>query len=40
MGKHKYSKDFGSLYISHYSVSREMETHTIPKTWEIIEFSY
>ena len=39
MGKHKYSKGFGFLYIPHYSISREIETHTIPKTWEITEFS-
>ena len=31
MGKHKYSKGFGFLYIPHYSVLHEIETHTIPK---------
>ena len=35
----KYSKGFGFLYIPHYSISHEIETHTIPKTWEITEFS-
>ena len=39
MGKHKYSKGFGFLYIPHYSISRERETHTIPKAWEVTEFS-
>ena len=39
MGSHKYSKGFGFLYIPQYSVSFEIETHTIPKTWEITEFS-
>ena len=39
MGQHKYSKGFGFLYIPHYSISREIETHTIPGTWEITEFS-
>ena len=39
MGKRKYSKGSGFLYIPHYSNSREIETHTIPKTWEITEFS-
>ena len=39
MGQHKYSKGFGFLYIPHYSISREIETHTIPKTWEVTEFS-
>ena len=38
MGKHKYSKGFGFLYILCYSISREVEIHTIPKTWEITEF--
>ena len=31
MGKHKYSKGFGFLYIPHYSVLHAIETHTIPK---------
>ena len=39
MGNHKYSKGFGFLYIPQYSISFEIETHTIPKTWEITEFS-
>ena len=32
MGKHKYSKGLIVLHIPHSSVSRERETHTIPKT--------
>ena len=39
LGKQKDSKGFGFLYIPHYSISREREIHTIPKTWEITEFS-
>ena len=39
MGKQKYSKGFGFLYIPHYSIWLEIETYTIPKTWEITEFS-
>ena len=39
MGKHKYSKGFGFLYIPHSSISHEIETRTIPKTCEITEFS-
>ena len=39
MGKHKYSKGFGFLYIPHYSILLKIETHTIPKTWQITEFS-
>ena len=34
MGKHKYSKGLGFLHIRHSSFSPEIETHTIPKTWE------
>ena len=33
MGKHKYSKGFGFLYIPHYSILREIETHTICFLW-------
>ena len=33
MGKHKYSKGLGFLHIPHSSISRVIETHTIP--WEI-----
>ena len=39
MGSHKYSKGFSFLYIPQYSVLLEIETHAIPKTWEITEFS-
>ena len=39
MRKHKYPKGFGFLYIPHYSISREIETTAISKTWEITEFS-
>ena len=38
MGKHKYSKGFGFLYILHQSISREIDTHTVPETWEITQF--
>ena len=34
MGKHKYSKGLGFLHIPHSSISREIETHTIPIEWE------
>ena len=34
MGKHKYSKGLGFLHIPHSSISREIETYAIPKTWE------
>ena len=30
---------FDFSYIPHYSTSCEIETHKIPKTWEITEFS-
>ena len=33
MGKHKYSKGFGFLYIPHYSILREIETHAICFLW-------
>ena len=36
---YKYSKGLGFLYILDYSISRGIETHTIPKTCEIREFS-
>ena len=39
MGKHKYSKGFDFLYIPHYSILLKIETHTIPKTWQVTEFS-
>ena len=34
MGKHKYSKGLGFLHIPHSSISREIETRTIPIEWE------
>ena len=34
MGKHKYSKGLGFLHVPHSSISREIETCTIPITWE------
>ena len=34
MGKHKYSTGLGFLHIQHSSISREIEIHTIPITWE------
>ena len=34
MGKHKYQKGLGFLHNSHFCILREIETHTILKTWE------
>ena len=34
IGKHKYFKGLGFLHIPHSFISREIETHTIPKTLE------
>ena len=34
IGKRKDFKGLGFLDIPHSSISREIETHTIPKTWE------
>ena len=34
MGKQKYSKGLGFLHVPHSSISREIETHTIPIEWE------
>ena len=34
MGKHKCSKGLGFLHVPHSSIPREIETHTIPITWE------
>ena len=34
MGKHRYSKGLSFLHILHSSISCEIATHTIPKTWE------
>ena len=32
--ENRYSKGLSFLHILHSSISREIETHTIPKTWE------
>ena len=34
MKKQKYSKGLGFLHVSHSSISREIETNTVPVTWE------